>query len=378
MAEQKHESGLSVAAKLAFAAVNASNAKGLSSMTAGLVHTGMTARTVRGKAAAFAGAGVALTGTVVSAAIAGGTVASLLTSSAKAAEGARDGVRKDNSGTPGDLLDVVAAVAQTAVASAGVAGVLIGRDIIKDSNLAARINARAGAHIMNSGRLAETGPLSLVRGRIGGALVMASGAAAAIAAGAPLIVGKAKAAEVPAAAPSPAPASPPAQSSGLMTAAEVGLGTAATVSAVKTVKALAGNPAARAAVGLASKVFLPLTVGLAVYDGVKGFQENGVKGAATGVADSLTGGGFSLAVNALLGSQTPAAAPATPEVVVSDRLAVARDAAGRTAGEMGQTTTLNQGSARVADVETSDGQTDSYYRMSFGRRVQVSGYKTPG
>jgi hypothetical protein len=170
-----------------------------------------------------------------------------------------------------------------------------------------------------------------------------------------------------------APAAPAAPASGLMKAAEVGLSTYASVTAAQ----ILANPAARAAASTLSKALVPVTVGLAAYQGLQGFQQDGLKGAATGVLDSLTGGGFSLAVAAVGRlSGTPDIAPVPAGA--AERLAVARAAGNRVAGEMGTTTTLNQGSARTAAAEVeSDGMTDDYTRRQNGRIVRVSGYQTP-
>lgn len=259
----------------------------------------------------------------------------------------------------------------------GGAGMLIGRQMIKDS----------GNKFFGPSKLAERGPLSLVRGRTGGLLTMAGGALMAatgiemVAPGS--ITGRANAATPISAAPTPAPTPPSTVSKvvdtvtkpeNILTGANVVLSTATTVQAAKILT----KPAARAAAGLLSKAFVPLTVGLAVWDGIQGYKKDGIQGAATGVADSLTGGAFSLVKDHLLAPSQPAVAPSPPQALVSDRLAVAQDAANRTAGEMGQATTMNQGSMRPAGAEvSSDGNTDQYMRMQNGRRVTVSGYKTP-
>lgn len=202
-----------------------------------------------------------------------------------------------------------------------------------------------------------------------------------------------------AAAPSPAPAAP--SSPGLARVAEGALaanpltkiatevakdptkaidmgGAALTTAATLQTARILTNPAVRAGAGLLSKAFVPLTLALAAYDTVKGYQKDGVKGAAEGLANSLTGGGYDLVKSQFTQPAPAVAAPATPPALVSDRLAVAQGAAQRAAAEMGQATTMGQGSMRPATAEVqSDGQTEQYTRMQGGRRVTVQGYKTP-
>jgi len=240
--------------------------------------------------------------------------------------------------------------------------------------------AGAGFGLMRAGeaveRVSRTGGQLVGRA---GALAVAAGAAHAV----NLFGGSAKAEERAAAPAAPSvpeliarnvnseAAATPA--SGLMKAAEVGLSTYASVTAAQ----ILANPAARAAASTLTKALVPVTVGLAAYQGIQGFQQDGLKGAATGVLDSLTGGGFSMAVAAVGRlSGTPDVTPAPAGA--AERLAVARAAADRVAGEMGTTTTLNQGSARTAAAEVeSDGMTEDYTRRQNGRIVRVSGYQTP-
>lgn len=68
-------------------------------------------------------------------------------------------------------------------------------------------------------------------------------------------------------------------------------------------------------------------------------------------------------------------APPTPQAVVSDRLAVARDASRRVGEEMAVAGTL--GSLAVPAAEMPDGFTEAYQRQRNGRVEQVKGYRTP-
>ncbi len=302
---------------------------------------------------------------------------------------------------PGNLLGGLA------LSGLGGSGMLIGRQMIKDAKLRSELRRTHGFDVIGPSKLAERGPLSIVRGRTGGLLTMAGGAlltAAGIEMIAPgSIRSKANAAE-PAKAPSPAPASPaPATPSApaLATAAEVlarsnpvthaaltmardpgkavdAAGVALTTTATVQAARILTNPAVRAGAGMLSKAFVPLTAALALYDGVQGYKKDGIKGAAMGVADSLTGGGVSFLRDHLMSPSAPAAPPVAPPGLVSDRLAVAQGAAQRTAAEMGQVTTMGSGSMRPATAEVqSDGETEGYVRMQNGRRVTVAGYKTP-
>lgn len=272
-------------------------------------------------------------------------------------------------GEQGSNLGALRVGAGAVMTTLGGSGMLIGRQMIKD--------ARAGYPT-------SLGPL---KGGRGGALTLVGGALLAGAGIETMFPGsmrsKANAATPVSAAPTPAPTPPSTVSKvvdtvtkpeNILTGANVVLSSMATVQAAKILT----KPAARAAAGLLSKAFVPLTVGLAVWDGIQGYQKDGIQGAATGVADSLTGGAFSLVKDHLLAPSQPAVALSPPQALVSDRLAVAQDAANRTAGEMGQATTMNQGSMRPAGAEvSSDGNTDQYMRMQNGRRVTVSSYKTP-
>ena len=163
------------------------------------------------------------------------------------------------------------------------------------------------------------------------------------------------------------------------TAVRLGVGALGTATTVQAARML--SPAARVGAKFLTKAMLPLTAALAIKDGIDGYQKDGVKGAALGVADSLTGGLLSLGLEKA-GVVQPAGqpvAPQTPQAVVSDRLDVARQAAERTSGEMGRTETLNKGSTAPANAEvTSDGMTDDYFRTQNGRQVRVTGYTTPG
>lgn len=193
----------------------------------------------------------------------------------------------------------------------------------------------------------------------------ATGAAVLTAAGVLLMPDK----SAQAATPGTPPAEPmaPTAADKALTVGNVALSTIGTVQAARVI----ASPMARATAGLLTKAFVPLTVGLAVYDGMKGYEKDGIKGAATGVADSLSGGLVSLVAEKLAPK-----APAPPSNVVGDRLAVAQGAAQRTAQEMAIASTA--GSLRVAGAEFSDGLTDAYTRVQNGKSVRVAAYKTPG
>jgi len=158
-------------------------------------------------------------------------------------------------------------------------------------------------------------------------------------------------------------------------ALDLGVGALTTAGTVQAARML--NPAARAGAKLLTKAMLPLTAALAAIDTVKGFEKDGVKGAALGLTDSLTGGLVSLGLEKS-GLKQPAqpTPPVAPQAVVSDRLDVARAAAVRTAAEMA--TASVAGSLRIPAAEIRpDGMTDDYFRIQNGKRVQVSGYRTP-
>jgi hypothetical protein len=128
------------------------------------------------------------------------------------------------------------------------------------------------------------------------------------------------------------------------------------------------SSAATTAASVAGKVLargLPaLAIAMAAYEGVKGYQKGGVKGALIGVADSLTFG----AVSAF----TPKSTGESPRLS-SGRAALARAAAVRSVVSM-RSTPL---SARVAAVRagTSNGLVASYTRVQAGKSIRVQGYR---
>lgn len=167
----------------------------------------------------------------------------------------------------------------------------------------------------------------------------------------------------------PAPSAPDDSKSGLYKAADIALSTATTLTAAK----LVASSAARAGAGILARLSIPVTAGMAVAGGMKGYAETGtIGGAAEGAADMVTGGGYS-AIKSMV--QRAVAPPAQ----ASGSLALMQGAAMRTAGEMGKASTLSGGGSAVsqASPDGPDGQTEAYTRTQDGRRVFVRGYSTP-
>jgi hypothetical protein len=144
----------------------------------------------------------------------------------------------------------------------------------------------------------------------------------------------------------------------------VGPKAAASLSPLTSTASSAGTTAA----GVAGKVLargLPiLAVAMAAYEGVKGYQKGGIKGAITGVADSLTFG----AVSAFM----PKPSGESPRLSAG-RAALARAAAVRSVVSM-RATPL---SSRVAAVRggASNGLVASYTRQQAGKSIRVQGYR---
>ena len=139
--------------------------------------------------------------------------------------------------------------------------------------------------------------------------------------------------------------------------------------AAKTAPVSGVRAAVRTGLSIAGKVALPIAVGMAAIEGVRGYMKGGTKGAAVGVADSLTFGAVSAVgrtVDAYRGQQRISGARATLARAASVRSAVTAKQSG---GAI--TSRVRALGGRVS----SNGQVASHTRIQAGRSVRVKGYR---